>query len=384
MRRVFVTGVGCVTPLGLNVKDTWNSILNNESGIRKLEDFDEGLFWGKWDPEKIDLTCKIGGNVQCEGTMKGDSRVARGTMFALKAAQEALQSAAIDTTSENIDTDMIGISLGTGMSCLPEIAEATRALDNGKLKHISPFFVPKILCNAAASHISIQHQLRGPNHSASTACATGAHSIGDAFRLIQHGNADIMISGGTEASLNPIAFAGFQRAKAMSTGFNESPQVASRPFDQNRDGFVMSEGAAVLILESLDSIENRGVTPLAEIVGFGSSADGYHVTSPHPESLGMIKCMRHAIREATLSGHTLNLGYINAHSTSTPVGDELEAAAIAEVCKTFGMHTYLVFFFSSNPSQESQQNKKKQNRRQNKGLKFKGKPWTLIRCRRSH
>eukprot|EP01060_Flectonema_neradi_P001361 TRINITY_DN10803_c0_g1_i2.p1 TRINITY_DN10803_c0_g1~~TRINITY_DN10803_c0_g1_i2.p1 ORF type:complete len:413 (+),score=51.71 TRINITY_DN10803_c0_g1_i2:49-1287(+) len=338
MRRVFVTGIGCVSPLGLNAVDTWNGVVANKSGIRRIDDFDKDLFWGKWNPDTIDLTCKIGGNVQCGGTMKGDSRVSRGTMFAAKATNEALLGAGIDLSNENIDKDLVGVSLGTGMSCLPEIAEATRALDNGKVKHMSPFFVPKILCNAAASHISIQHKLCGPNHSASTACATGAHSIGDAFRQIKYGYADMMLCGGTEASLNPIAYAGFQRAKAMSTTYNDHPETASRPFDKNRDGFVMSEGAAVLILESYESLLRRRATtvPLAEIVGFGSSADGYHVTSPHPESLGMRKCMKHALKEASsCANQPIQLQYINAHSTSTPVGDELELQAIKDIPEAF-------------------------------------------------
>eukprot|EP01064_Diplonema_japonicum_P032737 TRINITY_DN6226_c0_g3_i1.p1 TRINITY_DN6226_c0_g3~~TRINITY_DN6226_c0_g3_i1.p1 ORF type:complete len:433 (+),score=72.19 TRINITY_DN6226_c0_g3_i1:47-1300(+) len=328
MKRVVVTGIGAVTPLGMTMKATWEGLMEGRCGLKKIDDVP--VFWKGWEKERLDsaITCRVAGGVEDDGTLFGDSRTSRATKFAVKACEEALQNAQLDIIPE-IRQD-VGVTVGTGMSSLNDTAEVTRALDSGKPKLVTPFFVPKILCNAAAGTIGIKYKINGPNHSASTACATGAHGIGDGYRFIQHGDAKVMICGGTESCLNPIAFVGFQRAKAMSTVSNESPEEASRPFDHARSGFLMSEGAAILILEEYEFAKQRNAPILAEVTGYGLSGDGYHVTSPHPESLGMRLCMTRAL--AQHNGKTAQpISYLNAHATSTPMGDELEASAINEL-----------------------------------------------------
>ena len=335
MRRVVVTGIGCVSPLGNTSSDTWTGLLANRSGISHI-DSAEGFYDGWENPADLGLSCLIAGNVKGEGRFDANSRQGRATLFALAAAEEAVKGALLEQHFADVPDVRLrtGVALGTGMSSLMDVADATRKLDSGASRRITPFFVPKILCNAAAGQIGIKYSIRGPNHSASTACATGAHGIGDGFRFIQHGDADVMICGGTESCLNPIAFIGFQRAKAMTTEHNDRPEAGSRPFDADRKGFVMAEGAAVMILEEKEHAEARGAPILAEVTGYGVSGDGYHVTSPHPEGIGAQLCMQSALRQtqAALDSakgefnatHIRDLAYINAHATSTPTGDDIE------------------------------------------------------------
>ena len=330
MRRVVVTGVGCVSPVGGTAPATWQALSEGRCGIRKVADV-PGFYDGWENPEGTGMQCLVAGAVSDDdGSFKDQSRVSRATAMALRAVDEAVRSSG-DLHERLVDGgegEEVGVAFGTGMSSLMDIAAVARNLDKGAAKRVSPFFVPKILCNAAAGQIGIRYGLHGPNHSASTACATGAHGIGDGFRLIQHGDADVMLCGGTESCLNPIAFAGFQRAKAMTTQHNETPHTASSPFAPSRSGFVMSEGAGAVVLEELEHAVRRGAPILAEVVGYGLSGDGYHVTSPHPEALGMRLCMARALREAERLGcDPSTVSYVNAHATSTPMGDELE------VCK---------------------------------------------------
>jgi 3-oxoacyl-[acyl-carrier-protein] synthase II len=326
MRRVVVTGLGMVSPLACGVEPTWKRILNGESGARKIGTFDVS-----------DLQTKIACNVPrgdgSNDTFNADQwmepkdqrKVDDFIIFAMAAATQALNDANWHPESEE-DKCATGTLIGSGIGGLNGIAETAILLKERGPRRVSPFFIPGRLINLASGYVSIEHGLKGPNHSVVTACSTGAHAIGDAGRLIALGDADVMVAGGAESPISRIGIAGFNAARALSTGFNETPEKASRPYDKDRDGFVMGEGAGVVVLEELDHARRRGAKIYAEVIGYGLSGDAYHITSPSPDGEGGFRSMAAALKRAGLTPSDLD--YINAHGTSTPVGDEIELGAV--------------------------------------------------------
>eukprot|EP00743_Colponemidia_sp_Colp-15_P004887 GILK01005267.1.p1 GENE.GILK01005267.1~~GILK01005267.1.p1 ORF type:complete len:431 (-),score=51.99 GILK01005267.1:137-1429(-) len=331
-RRVVVTGMGLVTPLGVGLKYVWNQLTSGECGIRALD-----------KPEFASLRSKVAAVVP-KGEQDGQFDVARAVSmeieskvspfiaYALAASKEALADAQWNP-SDAAQQERTGVAIGSGVGCLEDIIDNGLVLQNQGPRRVSPFFVPRILINLAAGHVSIAHGLKGPNHCVVTACATGAHSIGDAFRMIRHGDAEVMVAGGTEACVNPLAIAGFSSLKALSTKFNGSPLKASRPFDKDRDGFVIGEGAGVMVLEELEHAKQRGARIYAEIRGYGLSGDGHHITAPTPDGSGAYRAMQAAVHQSGLEPS--HIDYINAHATSTPLGDKIENTAIKRL---FGVH----------------------------------------------
>ncbi len=333
MRRVVVTGMGLLTPLGCGVKATWDRLINSESGIRAIQSFDVS-----------DLTVKIGGEVPrgdtASGLYNGDDWVARKDRrkmdrfiaYALVAATQAVEDSGWMPEDEE-SRERTGVMIGSGIGGLPMISDAAIILHENGPRRISPFFIPAALINLASGHCSIKYGFTGPNHSVVTACAAGAHAIGDAARIIQLGDADVMVAGGTEAAICRLGIAGFAAARALSTNFNDTPEKASRPWDRDRDGFVMGEGAGVVVIEELDHARKRGANIYAEIVGYGMSGDAYHLTAPAEDGSGGYRSMRAALRRAEMNPGDID--YINAHGTSTPLGDEVELSAVKRL---FGDH----------------------------------------------
>ncbi|XP_045785344.1 3-oxoacyl-[acyl-carrier-protein] synthase, mitochondrial [Maniola jurtina] len=325
-RRVVVTGLGVVSPLGTGTELAWKNLLKGHCGIVALKE--EGY---------SKLPSRIAGIIPIEpdtdvGKALSKSNLklmAPATCIALIATSEALKDANWLPESDT-DREVTGVTLGMGMIDLKDVCDTNNALGVGYNK-VSPFFVPRILPNMAAGHISIKYGFRGPNHAVSTACATGAHSIGDAFRFIRNGDADVMVSGGAEACISPLAIAGFCRLRALSTSFNDNPLKASRPFDKLRDGFVMGEGAAVLVLEEYEHALKRNAKMYAEILGYGLSGDAAHITTPREDGSGAILSMNRALRDSAVQPNEIS--YINAHATSTPVGDGIESIAIRRLFK---------------------------------------------------
>lgn len=323
-KRVVITGIGVLSPIGNSLKESWKNVISGRCGITKL------------GPEYANMPCKIAGYVQETGARfklenhfsKSELRsVSPATAYALLATKEAVQDAKLTDIDEVLKQD-VGVAVGMGMVDLKDVCETNDALRKG-LHHVSPFFVPRILANMAAGQISIKYGYRGPNHSISTACATGAHAIGDSFRFIRNGDAKIMVCGGTEASISPLSIAAFCRLRALSTSFNETPEKASRPFDKNREGFVMGEGSAILVLEELEHAKSRNARVYAEILGYGLSGDASHLTAPRADGTGAILAMERAVKDAEIAKECVT--YVNAHATSTPLGDGIEVRAI----KTF-------------------------------------------------
>ncbi|XP_059615139.1 3-oxoacyl-[acyl-carrier-protein] synthase, mitochondrial [Phlebotomus argentipes] len=326
-RRVVVTGVGCVSPVGVSVDTAWTNILSGQCGVVKLT-----------DPAYEKLPSRVAAQIPREEfdlskvfTKSELKSMSPAIVYSLVAAKEALTSSQWTPTEQEAQ-NRTGVSVGIGMVDFVDICEANDALRQG-YNRVSPFFVPRILPNMAAGQISIKYGFRGPNHAVSTACATGAHAIGDGFRFIQRNEADVMVCGAGEASISPLAFAGFCRLRALSTAFNDDPQSASRPFDAKRDGFVMGEGAAILILEELEHAKSRNAPILGEILGYGCSGDASHLTSPREDGLGAFLAMQRALEDAQLLPE--DISYINAHATSTPIGDAIECRAISRL---FGDH----------------------------------------------
>ena len=326
MRRVVVTGLGMVSPLGCGVEPTWKRILNGESGARSIESFDVSDLQTK-------IACTVVRGDGSNDTFNPDKwmepkdqrKVDDFIIFAMGAAGQALDDANWHPETEE-DKCATGTMIGSGIGGLNGIAETAILLKERGPRRVSPFFIPGRLINLASGYVSIAHGLKGPNHSVVTACSTGAHAVGDAASLIALGDADVMVAGGAESPICRIGIAGFNAARALSTGFNETPEKASRPYDKDRDGFVMGEGAGVLVLEELEHAQRRGARIYAEVVGYGLSGDAYHITSPSPDGDGGFRSMSAALKRAGITASDLD--YINAHGTSTPLGDEIELGAV--------------------------------------------------------
>lgn len=335
MRRVVVTGMGIVSPLGVGVEHVWKRLTNAESGISGIQSFDVS-----------DLPCKIGGQVplgdKAAGHYNPDEYVAPKDqrkmepfiVMGIAAATEAVEDSGWRPTEQE-DLDRTGVLIGSGIGGLNGIYDTSLILKEKGPRRVSPFFVPSCLINLVSGHVSIKYGFRGPNHSVVTACATGSHAIGDAARLIMLDDADVMIAGGAEATIGRIGYAGFCAARAMSTGFNDDPTAASRPWDKDRDGFVMGEGAGMVVLEEYEHAKKRGAKIYAEVIGYGLSGDAYHITAPSEDGNGGFRAMTAALKRAKLNPEDID--YINAHGTSTPLGDEIELGAVKRL---FGDHAY--------------------------------------------
>lgn len=325
-RRVVITGLGLVTPIGIGVEATWNAALNGKSGIGPITRFDASA-----------LPVRIAGEIKGFDPadyieVKEIKKMDRFIHLAIAAATMAVEDSGFRITGEN--AERVGVIVGAGMGGLPAIEHYHKAYLEKGYRRISPFFIPMLIINLASGNISIRFGAKGPNSCPVTACATGSHSIGDAFRIIQRGEADAMIAGGTESVITDLGIGGFAVMKALSVR-NDEPEKASRPFDMDRDGFVMGEGSGVVFLETLESALARGARVYAEVAGYGMSADAYHITTPAPGGEGAARCMKAALKDAGLG--PAEIDYINAHGTSTKYGDELETAAIKTV---FGDHAY--------------------------------------------
>jgi 3-oxoacyl-[acyl-carrier-protein] synthase II len=335
MRRVVVTGLGLVTPLGIGVELVWKRLLNAESGIRGVQSCDVS-----------DLPCKIAGEVprgeRSSGKFNPDEYILpkdqrkMGTFihFAIAAADEAMADAGWKPEVQE-DRERTGVMIGSGIGGLEDIYDASLLLHERGPRRVTPFFIPSALINLASGQVSIKYGLQGPNHAVVTACSTGAHALGDAARLIALGDADVMVAGGAEASICRIGIAGFAAARALSTGFNDAPERGSRPWDVDRDGFVMGEGAGIVVLEELEHARARGAKIYGEIIGYGLSGDAHHMTAPAEDGRGAYRAMRSALQRAGLEAGDID--YINAHGTSTPLGDEIE---LATVKRLFGDAAY--------------------------------------------
>jgi 3-oxoacyl-[acyl-carrier-protein] synthase II len=335
MRRVVVTGLGLVTPLGIGAEHVWKRLIAGESGIRSIQSFDVS-----------DLPAKIAGQVPRGETAAGDfnaddwvppkdqRKMDEFIIFAMAAAAQAVKDSGWTPESAE-ERERTGVMIGSGIGGLPGITEGALTVHEKGPRRLSPFFIPSNLINLASGHVSIRYGFKGPNHAVVTACSTGAHAIGDAARIIMWEDADVMVAGGTEAAVCRIGIAGFAAARALSTNFNDEPHRASRPWDEARDGFVMGEGAGVVVLEELEHAKKRGAKIYAEIIGYGMSGDAYHITAPAEDGDGAFRAMRNALKRAGIAKEEID--YINAHGTSTPLGDEIELGAVKRL---FGDHAY--------------------------------------------
>ena len=326
MRRVVVTGLGLVTSLGCGVGVNWERLINGQSGIRAIQSFDVS-----------DLTSKIAGQVPNGDTGDGlfniddwvppkdQRRMDMFIVYGLTAAQQAVEDSGWEPEDEEAYC-RTGVLIGSGIGGLYEISKGAVVVDDHHVRRLSPFFIPASLINLISGHVAIRYGFKGPNHAVVTACSTGSHAIGDAARMIMLDDADVMVAGGAEAAVCRLGVAGFARAKALSTNFNDTPERASRPWDKDRDGFVMGDGAGVLVLEELEHARNRGARIYAEVVGYGMSGDAFHITAPAADGNGAYRCMKTALARARLTPEDID--YVNAHGTSTPLGDEIELEAV--------------------------------------------------------
>ncbi len=345
MRRVVVTGLGLVAPLGCGVKANWDRLINGESGLGPIQTFDVS-----------DLPAKIAGHVPtgetAEGRFNADDwvsskdrrRMGEFIVFGLAAAEQAVTDAGWKPEDEE-SRIRTGVMIGSGIGGLEEIHKNSVLVEKGSVRRVSPFFIPACLINLVSGHTSIKYGFKGPNHSAVTACATGAHAIGDAARLIMWDDADVMVAGGAEAAICRTGIAGFAAARALSTKFNDTPEKGSRPWDVDRDGFVMGEGSGVLVLEEYEHAKKRGAKIYAEVVGYGLTGDAHHITAPAADGDGAYRCIKMALKRAGMNPEDID--YINAHGTSTPLGDEIEVNAVK---RAFGDHAYKVSMSSTKSS----------------------------------
>jgi 3-oxoacyl-[acyl-carrier-protein] synthase II len=344
MKRVVVTGLGLVTPLACGVQATWERLINAGSGIRRI---------GSFNVE--DLPAKIAGQVPRGPAAhefrpddwvppKDQRRMDDFIIFGMAAAVQAVEDSGWKPSADE-DRERTGVMIGSGIGGLRTMEENAILVHEKGPRRLSPFFIPACLINLASGHVSIRYGFKGPNHAVVTACSTGAHAIGDATRLIQLGDADVMVAGGAEAGVCRLGVAGFAAARALSTGFNDEPARASRPWDVDRDGFVMGEGAGIVVLEELEHAKARGAKVYAEILGYGLSGDAYHVTAPAPDGDGGYRSMRAALRSAGLD--VSDIDYVNAHGTSTPLGDEIELGAVKRL---FGNAAYKISMSSTKSS----------------------------------
>ena len=336
MRRVVVTGLGTINPLGNTVETSWNSLISSNSGISKINKF-----------EVEDYPCKIAGSIDDSYinddivNLREQKKIDRFITLGLIAADEAIKDSGF--VSENESSFKYGVMVGSGIGGLDTIYRNSSILDNKGIRKISPFFIPSSLINLLSGHISIKYNLKGPNSSPVTACATGTHAIGDSFTIIKNNKADLMVCGGAEAAICPLGISGFSAARALCDTFNENPENGSRPWDRDRSGFVMGEGAGVLVLEEFDHAKKRNAKIYGEVKGYGMSGDAFHITKPSEDGNGGFRAMEMALRESNLN--TDDIGYVNAHGTSTQVGDMIELSAVE---KLFGSNNNL--FMSSNKS----------------------------------
>ncbi|ABC21223.1 beta-ketoacyl-ACP synthase II [Rhodospirillum rubrum] len=335
MRRVVVTGLGMVTPLGCGVKTNWTSLVQGKSGIRPIQKFDVS-----------DMPARVAGQIPTAAdgphgfdpdtvvSSKDRRRMDDFIVYGLAAAKEAVEDSGWMPEDEE-SRERTGVMIGSGIGGLTSIAETALILKEHGPRKVSPFFIPSALINLVSGHVSIRYGFKGPNHAVVTACSTGAHAIGDASRLIIHGDADVMVAGGAESAVCRIGIAGFAAARALSTHYNDTPEEASRPYDKGRDGFVMGEGAGIVVLEEYEHAKARGAHIYAEILGYGMSGDAYHITAPAEDGNGGFRAMRAALANAKLTVEDID--YVNAHGTSTPLGDEIELGAVKRL---FGDHAY--------------------------------------------
>jgi 3-oxoacyl-[acyl-carrier-protein] synthase II len=328
-RRVVVTGIGLVTPLGTGTEATWQGVVTGRSGIRRITRFDTS-----------GMPVQIAGEVpDFEAERWIDRKEARRTdlfvQYALAAAEMAVADAGLPLPLA--EPARTGVIVGVGMGGITTLEEAYEAFTRREFRRISPFFIPRIIPNMAAGHVALRFGARGPNFATTSACASGAHAIGEALRLLQNGAQDVMLAGGSEAPVAMLAVGGFAAMRALAAGFNDDPTRASRPFDRDRQGFVIAEGAGMLVLETLEHATARGVRPLAELVGYGSTCDAYHMTQPAPEGAGAAACIAEALADADVAPEAV--GYVNAHGTGTPYNDEAETQALKQV---LGAHAHRV------------------------------------------
>jgi 3-oxoacyl-[acyl-carrier-protein] synthase II len=345
MRRVVITGIGLVTPLGVGAELVWKNLIEGQSGVRAIQSFDVS-----------DLPAKIAGQVPRGETASGafnaddwvppkeQRKMDEFIVYALAAADQAVDDSGWKPEGEE-DRERTGVMIGSGIGGLPGITEGAITLHERGPRRLSPFFIPSNLINLASGHVSIRYGFTGPNHAVVTACSTGAHAIGDAARLIMWDDADVMVCGGAEAAICRLGLAGFAAARALSTGFNDQPSKASRPWDEARDGFVMGEGAGVLVLEEIEHAKKRGAKIYAEVVGYGLSGDAHHITAPAGDGNGAFRAMRNALKRAGIGPEQID--YINAHGTSTPLGDEIELGAVKRL---FAGHAYKLSMSSTKSS----------------------------------
>ena len=325
-RRVVITGMGMVSPVGLNVKDSWENILAGKSGIAPITHFDVSSFSTRFGGSVKDFD--VENYLSAKEAKKMDPFI----HYGIAAAKEAIEDSGLTINDEN--SERIGVAIGSGIGGLPGIERGHSSYMSGGPRKISPFFVPSNIINMISGHVSIMHGLKGPNIALVTACATGTHSFGDAARLIEYGDACVMVAGGAEMATSPMGLGGFCSARALS-GRNDDPAAASRPWDKERDGFVLADGAGVVVLEEYEHAKKRGANIYAEIIGYGMSGDAYHMTLPAAGGEGAMRCMKSALRNAGINPEQVD--YINAHGTSTPAGDKAETDAAKS---TFGEHAY--------------------------------------------